>query len=345
MTPYRGRIFWKYLFIIAIFASLGQACKSDSDTTSEDEENISSTPPPKVPAFNRDNAYDFVKQQLEFGPRAPGTEGHAACRDWLAEKLEEYGAEVTKQNFTARIYTGKTFPSTNIIGAFNPGNPRRIVLAAHYDTRLWAEEDADPERKDQPIPGADDGASGVGVLLEVARQLQETPIDLGVDFIFFDAEDQGERDSDDPTTWCLGAQYWANQPHKAGYKAQFGILLDMVGSKNATFQRENVAGYFRHSTQVTELYNKVWNMAQGMGKGRFFSDNITQIIVDDHFFINQKGQIPFIDIINKPLNSETGFGSHWHTHEDDLTIIDKSTLGSVGQVVLAVVYRTNAGQF
>jgi hypothetical protein len=266
----------------------------------------------------------------------------------MAAKLERSGATVIRQKFQARTFDGKVFPSENIIGQFNPENKNRVLLAAHYDTRAIAEEDSDTTRRNQPIAGADDGASGVAVLLEIARLLGEQKISLGVDIIFFDAEDQGTRNSDaDPenTSWCLGAQHWSRNPHHPGYKARFGILLDMVGAKNAFFNRENVRSLFPHADEVHQLYTKVWNLGRAMGKGQYFQDRAVQGIIDDHYFVNKIAGIPMIDIINKPPNNPQGFGAHWHTHQDDIGIIDRNTLAAVGQVVTAVVYRTASGKF
>ena len=263
----------------------------------------------------------------------------------MVDKLEKYGASVIEQDFTARFYTGQQVPSVNIIGQFNPDKSQRILLAAHYDTRFMAEEDADESRRDEPIDGADDGGSGVGVLLEIARLINDHPIDIGIDIVFFDAEDQGKRGDGANETWCLGAQHWGLNTHKPGYKARFGILLDMVGAKNAFFNIENVAGLYPHASQVHSLYQKVWNLARAMGKGRHFQNRQISAIIDDHYFVNLLTGIPMIDIINKPPGNEAGFGDHWHTHNDNLDVIDKNTLGAVGQVVTAVIYRAATGNF
>jgi Zn-dependent M28 family amino/carboxypeptidase len=265
----------------------------------------------------------------------------------MKDKLESYGAKVYMQEFEAAYHWGERIPSVNVIGAINPDQKRRIILAAHYDTRRIAEEDEDESRREEPIPGADDGGSGVGVLLEIARIVSENKIDLGIDFVFFDAEDQGIRGGgpESTDTWCLGSQHWSRQPHVKGYRAEWGILLDMVGAANATFNRENVRGVYRHSPQLTEYYSKVWNLARSMGKSRYFTDQVISPIIDDHYYVNRIAGIPMIDIINKPAGSDESFGPHWHTHGDDIDIIDKNTLGSVGQVVTAVIYRESAGRF
>ncbi|HLF63012.1 MAG TPA: M28 family peptidase [Saprospiraceae bacterium] len=334
-------------FGLLLLMMLVAGCKRDHAQTDSFDSDTTSAPIP-IPGFSRDTAYSFIERQLAFGVRNPGSPGIAACREWMVTKLEQYGATVIRQKFQAHIYNGKVFPSENIIGQFNPESKNRILLGAHYDTRFIADKDADPAKQKQPIAGADDGASGVAVLLEVARLLKENKINLGVDIVFFDAEDQGtSKSEDDPEniSWCLGSQYWSKNPHRPGYKARFGILLDMVGAKNAFFNRENVQGLYPHAQEVHALYTKVWNLARAMGKGQYFHDRNIPGITDDHYWVNKIARITMIDIINKPPDHPEGFGAHWHTHQDDIGIIDKNTLASVGQVVTAVVYRTASGNF
>ncbi len=333
----------KLLFAFAVGFIFLAACKQ------EPQKAVSNEPVKKVtvPVFNSDTAYQHVATQVAFGPRNPNSSGHDQCKNWLIDKLNSYGAKVVTQDFEAQTYTGIKFQATNIIGQYNPENPKRILLAAHWDTRFIAEEDADSDRKDEPIPGADDGASGVGVLLEIARLLQENPIELGVDILLFDAEDQGERGSSNIESWCLGAQHWAKNPHARGGDAKYGILLDMVGGRNARFAVEDIRNTYEpiHGGKLAALYIKVWKLAQAMGKGNYFSSNYVSAGTDDHYFVNTIRKIPMIDIINKPANSNTSFMSNWHTHQDDMEGIDKRTLRAVGQVVLAVVYKEEEGSF
>lgn len=309
-------------------------CKSDSGSE------IVETPVEKVPIprFERDSAYAFIEKQVAFGPRALNTEAHQACADWMAEQLESYGFKVIRQNFKAKVYTGETYDATNIIGQYNPDRKKRVLLAAHWDSRHLADSPLSQERTDEPILGADDGGSGVGVLLEVARQLQANPIEMGVDIIFFDAEDYGEEQN--ANSWGLGSQYWSRNVHVSGYDPKYGILLDMVGSKNARFAREQYSVRF-----APQIVDKVWKLAQSMGYTNYFVDASAGGITDDHYFVNTIARIPMIDIINRPASSQTGFGEYWHTHDDDMDIIDKRTLRAVGQVVLAVVYREANGDF
>ena len=306
----------------------------------------------KVPKFDSESAYNFIKTQIEFGPRVTNSPGHAECKKWLVETLNGYADNVIEQDFSAKAYTGTMLNGTNIIAQFNPEATNRICLAAHWDTRHIADSPLEKGEKYKPIDGADDGGSGVGVLLEIARTLKENPIELGVDLVLFDAEDHGEENSDEPKTnaeliassnsWGLGSQYWASNLHVPGYNPKYAILLDMVGAKDARFPKEG------WSMQVApSLVNKVWKLGQGMGYTNYFSNEKGGSITDDHYFVikNTNGRIRMIDIVNLPANQETTFGGHWHTHNDNLDVIDKRTLKAVGQVMLAVLYREENGTF
>lgn len=318
------------------------ACKNNADVKNETPENPAPQAPVPVPLFMRDSAYAFVAKQVSFGPRVPGSPGHNETRKWLVQKLTSYGASVKEQSFKATTETINEVRGTNIIASFNPTFARRVLLGAHWDTRFAADEDDD--RMKEPIDGADDGGSGVGVLLEIARLIKENPLPIGVDIVLFDVEDQGTSEGAQDS-WCLGAQHWARNPHISGYRAEYGILVDMVGAKGAVFQKENVTNVYQPEKvkQVHYHYDKVWALANSMKKGDLFIDHKGLPFTDDHYFVNLYTSIPMIDIINKPLGSDKGFGSHWHTHEDNMNIIDPGVLGAVGQVVTAYVYQSSRG--
>lgn len=328
----------KHILIPGLLLLIFTACKSDHGGTTVTPQDPVATAPVKVPAFIKDSAFTFIQKQVAFGPRVPGSKGHTATREWLVKKLKSYGATVMEQSFKATTATIGDVRAANIIASFNPTYARRIVLAAHWDTRFAADEDT--ERASAPIDGADDGGSGVGVLLEMARLLKDNPINIGVDIVLFDAEDQGSSNGGNET-WCLGAQHWAKNPHVKGYRAEFGILLDMVGARGAVFQKENLNGVFpaAKATRIHQLYDKVWSLAQGMGKSHLFLNNRTPPVTDDHYFVNLNTDIPMIDIIHKPVSATNGFGPHWHTHDDNIDVIDPEVLGAVGQVVTAFLYN------
>ncbi len=315
---------------ITLLALTAVGCKTDPVPAAPAEKAPTAL---SVPAFNRDSAYAFVEKQVSFGPRHMGSEGHEDCKEWLIYKMEAFGLQVKSQNFSAQLFDGSKHPATNIIGTYNPSNGHRIVLAAHWDTRQMAEKDPNPERRDDPILGADDGASGVAVLLEISRTLRQNAIELGIDFVLFDAEDAGANGGGRDETWCLGAQHWAR--NLTGTKPKYGILLDMVGAKGATFPKEGFSLYYAPS-----IVEGIWKLAQSMGYGHYFVNAQVSGITDDHRFVNEIAAVPMIDIINYPQGN---FGHYHHTHKDDLEIIDKRTLGVVGQVVLAYIFREDAG--
>lgn len=292
-----------------------------------------------VPYFNPDSAYHFVKQQVDFGPRVPNTSAHAACADYLSQTLGRFTPHVIVQEARVKAYDGTILNIKNIIGSFNPDTKNRVLLCAHWDSRPYADHDPDPANHYSPILGANDGASGVGVLLELARQLSLNPVNTGVDIIFFDAEDYGEHQSMQARTgdfWALGSQYWARNPHKPNYTARFGILLDMVGASNAVFTMEGTSMYY-----APDIMKKVWDIAHQISYGSFFSYQRTNPIVDDHTYVNEIIRIPTIDIIHYSTDTETGFFEHWHTVNDNMDVIDKNTLKAVGKTVLTVLYLEN----
>ena len=297
-----------------------------------------------VPNFNADSAYQFVAKQTEFGPRVPETDAHAACAEWLTAKLGEYADTVIVQDFRTKLFNGKGIDGQNIVGVFHPEAKKRIVLCAHWDSRPYADHDPDEANTHTPIDGANDGASGVGVLLECARlfKAQPLPEKLGIDIVLFDLEDYGPHVDDaekyyddDLNYWALGSQYWAKHPHVYGYRAYYGILLDMVGGPNPNFPKE----YYSQGYAAT-VSNKVWRKAFDLGYRSFFSNELGTAISDDHIPMNDIAGIPTIDIIDlQPESSNECFPEVWHTLNDNLENIDRNTLGMVGNVLMHVLYE------
>ncbi|HBH21796.1 MAG TPA: peptidase [Cytophagales bacterium] len=296
-----------------------------------------------VPSFNSDSAYNFIQKQVDFGPRVPNTAAHHQCGDYLVKQLKSYGANVEQQVFNETAYDGTLLQLRNIIASYNSENPKRILLAAHWDTRPYA--DKDTVDRDEPILGANDGASGVAVLLEIARNFASNKKpEVGVDLILFDGEDYGEHeDIDQPPLkngrmqiwWCLGSQYWAKNPHEPGYNAYYGILLDMVGGKNARFYQEG--GSMQYAPKVVK---KVWKKARDLGYDGYFIRENSPGIMDDHIFVNRDAKIPMINIVEYDPNSKHYyFGNYHHTHQDDMDIIDKYTLQAVGETLLYLLYH------
>lgn len=315
-------------------AVLLSSCGSDKEKKSADDQ-ASPLKAVNVPKFNADSAYHYVDLQVKFGPRIPNSTAHRKTGDFLIGKFKAFGATVKVQEFEAMTYDGVQVNLRNIMASFNPNVQKRILLAAHWDTRPYA--DKDPSKKDPPFDGANDGASGVGVLLEMARQLGASAPSTGVDIMLFDGEDWGERDGmDKPPAegwvdwWSLGAQYWAK--NKGSYMAYYGILLDMVGAKNAKFYREGTSLEF-----APKIVEKVWNTAAQLGYSGYFVKQNEGAITDDHAFVNQLCKIPMIDIVHYQPGIGY-FGDFHHTTKDNMTLISAETLGVVGDVLMHVVY-------
>ncbi len=290
-----------------------------------------------IPDFSSDSAYTFIQKQVDFGPRVPNTPEHDACGDWLASELDRFGADVIVQKARARAFDGKLLELQNIVGQFNPKARSRVMLYAHWDTRPFADKDS--TRVDIPIDGANDGGSGVGVLLEIARQLSINPTEIGVDIIFFDGEDYGKPNGvpslqTDYMDWCLGSQYWSQQPHRYGYRARYGILLDMVGATNAEFNKEGTSMQY-----APHVVRKVWAKAKELGYGHRFLNKETPTTIDDNLFVSEFAGIPSANIVDYRMNVRPmGYGLFHHTHADNMSIIDKQVLEEVGVTVLSVVY-------
>lgn len=324
------------MLLVSVFflCSCGSEKKSDNnDEQTEKTENTTRIP---TPSFNPDSAYAFVKKQVDFGPRIPGTKAHAECALWLEQKLKSYFPEVVVQKGTATTFDQKKFEIKNIVGSYNPQNSKRILLCAHWDTRPFADRDQGGNLN-KVFDGANDGGSGVGALLEIARQISIAKPDMGVDIIFFDLEDYGRPD-DSPypemqDSWCLGSQYWARNPHKSGYFAQYGILLDMVGAKGAVFPKEGASMVY-----APTIVDKVWKTAERLGYGAHFINLQSNPITDDHIYVNQIANIPCINIIHYDVN-ESDFFSHHHRVSDNMDQIDPATLKMVGQTVLEVLFN------
>lgn len=304
-------------------------CKNKNNKETSQEK-----PTVTPPAFDVDSAYAYVKAQTDFGPRTMGSEAHEQCKNYLVQTLTRFCDTAFVQNFTAHTYDGKNWQAQNIIASINPDNPERIVLSSHWDSRPFADHDPNPDNHDKAIDGANDGASGVGVLLEVARQLHKNRPSIGVDIVLFDAEDYGPKENEKVSGewWGLGSQYWAKNLHTPGYTARYGILLDMVGTPNPRFLQESFS--VRDAQSVVA---HVWSTAYELGYGDYFVNQPGGVITDDHYYVNKYSNIRMIDIIHYDPYTGTGFDPVWHTLNDNIQHIDKNALGVVGATLLQVI--------
>jgi len=279
-------------------------------------------------AFPAALADSLVARQVAFGPRVPGTDAHAAALQWMTEWLRPRADAVTLMPFRHVTLTGDTLSLTNVWASFAPDAGSRILLTAHWDSRPVAERNADPDTRGEPVPGANDGASGVAVLLALADELSRTPPGVGVDILLTDGEDWGH----DPDTYetriedmLLGARHFATT-RGSTYRPLFGILLDLVGERNARFPWEQ-----NSLALAPEVVRRVWDVADELGHGEYFPQERGPAVNDDHVVLNEAG-IRTIDIIDFDYPA-------WHTTEDTPDKVDAATLGAVGDVVLEVVRR------
>ena len=291
------------------------------------------------PVFSADSAYAFCAEQCAFGPRTMNSEGHDKCGQWIQTKFKQYGMQVQTQQAVLKLYDGTPVNATNIIASYKPDEANRILLCAHWDTRPWSDNDPNEANWHTPVDGANDGASGVAVLLEVARLLNlSDSLALGVDFICFDAEDSGypqwANGVDPGNTWALGSQHWAANLHKNGYMPRFGILLDMVGGQGAKFYKEGFSVEY-----ASNIVDKVWTAAHAIGYGSRFPMADGGYITDAHVPCNELAHIPVIDIVPYyPDCPTSNFGPTWHTVNDNMANIDRTTLEAVGQTIVQVLF-------
>jgi len=321
-----------FYFLILMFASCDKSGESPRTTKPQESIKLKTTP-----IFNSDSAFSFIETQVAFGPRVPNSTAHEACGTYLQKKFRDYGATVTVQDLEEKSYAGEPLKGKNIIASFNETAKKRILLAAHWDTRHVSDQDKNNDVVLQPILGANDGASGVAVLLEIARILSDSSntLNTGVDIVLFDLEDYGSPETGEG--YCLGSQFWSENKHIENYNAYYGILLDMVGGKNTYFVYEDISLKYAKS-----VLKKVWTLAELMGYSKTFQPKpVPHKILDDHYFMNVKGGIPTIDIIGYNPVNDNFFAETWHTQQDNLANIDKDLLQKVGEVLLQALYQEN----
>ncbi|HET6362446.1 MAG TPA: M28 family peptidase [Gemmatimonadota bacterium] len=312
MTPPR-HVFARVSFLAIPALTLAAACGEE--------------PAPGRGAFDAGLADSLVARQVAFGPRVPGSEAHAAALEWMTAYLRERADTVEQMPFTHVTAHGDTLRLANVWARFQPAATQRILLTAHWDSRPVSERAADPFARADPLPGANDGASGVAVLLALADELAEMPPAVGVDILLTDGEDWGhdpESFATEVEDMLLGARHFAST--HSDYRPLFGILLDMVGERDARFTQEQ-----NSLALAPEVVRRVWDMAEDLGYGEFFPERIGPAVNDDHVVLNEAG-IRTIDIIDFDY-------PYWHTPEDTPDKVDAETLGAVGDVLLALIRR------
>ena len=326
----------KILFsLLAAAASIMASCTGHSSRSTTAADTIALSP---CPQFSAANAMNCIKAQCGFGPRVTGSDAAQRCGDYIVESFRQMGAEVEEQTAIVTTWEGKQLPARNIIAHINPNNPDRVLLCSHWDSRPWADNDPDEANWHTPVLAANDGASGVAVLLEICRLLQQQPVEVGIDMICFDAEDMGtpqwaEDRTGSSETWCLGSKAWAQRASADNYKARYGILLDMVGGMGATFSREGIS-----MEMAQPIVSIVWQLAGQLGYRQFFPLRNGGHVTDDHINVNDAG-VPCIDIIPYYKDGPSSFGPTWHTVSDTPENIDPNVLEAVGQTLTQLIYN------
>lgn len=275
--------------------------------------------------FDGDKALAYVRTQLDFGPRVPGTDAHRAAGDWIAAAMRERADTVIEQRWEHRTADGRTIPLRNIFARFNPGAAQRVLYVTHWDSRPRSESASDSARRLLPVPGANDGASGTAMLIALGDLLEAAPPRIGVDFLFVDGEDYGEFGPPDVDV-LLGAQYFAQHPPVANYQPIFGVLWDMVGDRDLEFEQE--ANSLRDAPEVVAL---VWETANKLGYGQTFVPVQGLAITDDHIPLLQAG-LRVIDVI------DLDYPWH-HTPDDTIDKVSAASLKIVGDVAYALLDR------
>ena len=316
----------KIFILITIFVLIVAGCSQDSPKPVAQKAQPQK-PAITVPQFDGANAFKYLTAQTDFGPRNPNSKGHDNCLQYLQSEMRKYADAVNLQPFTMPGYKNETLKLTNIISSFNLQSTSRILLVSHWDTRPMADQETLAQKKNKPVLGANDGASGIAIMLEMARHFKSAPPPIGVDMLFVDGEDYGNES--DLKNYFLGARYFAK--HKPnGYAPVFAILLDMVGDKQLEIKREPYSLRF-----APDIVNLVWSTAKEIGVSQF-ADAEQRPVADDHLPLNEAG-IRTIDLIDFDYPDETN--KYWHTLEDTPDKCSSESLEAVGKVLLTVIYR------
>lgn len=281
--------------------------------------------------FDGEAARRYVKAQLDFGPRVPGTEAHRRAGDWIAEQMRQRADTVIEQRWNHVTAKGDTLPLRNIFARFRPGASTRILYMSHWDSRPVSDQAEDPAKRGLPVPGANDGASSTALLIALGDLLKQTPPTVGVDLLFVDGEDYGTFGPPDVDV-LLGSTYFAaNLP--AGYQPIFGVLFDMIGDTELQVLQEG------HSVErAPEVVSRVWDTAARLGYQQYFPPRVGSSITDDHLPLLDKG-LRVIDVIDLDYLGPAGSGkpNYHHTPDDTLDKVSARSLKIVGDVAYALI--------
>ncbi len=288
-------------------------------------------------AFDGTQAIAYVRAQLDFGPRVPGTAGHRRTGDWIVAQMRQRADTVIEQRWTHVTQRGDSLPLRNILARFRPAETARVLYIAHWDTRPTADSDRNLGARQQPIPGANDGASGVALLIALADVLKKTPPTVGVDLLFVDGEDYGSFQDPQLRDVLIGSRYFANHLPSPDYRPLYGVLWDMIGDRDLQIYQEQ-----NSVTAAPEVVARVWQTAKDLGYEKFFIPEVGEAITDDHVPLLGKG-LRVIDVIDldygPPLeNGGAGPGTTYHhTLQDTIDKISARSLQIVGDVATTLV--------
>ena len=323
--------------LLAALVCLFSACGEKTKSKAGGADTIALAP---CPTFNTDTCMKYIQEQCDFGPRVTGSEESALCKQYLINQFKRLGATVEEQPCNVTLWDGSERAACNIIARINPDNLDRILFCAHWDSRPWADNDEDEKNHKKPVLAANDGASGVAMMMEFCRLLQQNPVKVGIDFVCFDAEDMGtpqwaETEESTSHTWCLGSKYWAEKAREDGYNARYGVLLDMVGGRGSVFPAEKVSQEY-----AQPIVSLIWRLANQIGYGQFFPLNKEgSYLMDDHVNVNRYARVPCIDIVPFFTDGPSNFGPTWHTVNDTPENIDPNVLEAVGQTLTQLIYN------
>ena len=326
----------RYILLAALVCLLS-ACGGKTKSKAGGADTIALAP---CPVFNTDTCMKYIQEQCEFGPRVTGSKESVLCKQYLVDQFNRLGAVVEEQPCEVTLWDNSKLPACNIIATLNPENTDRILFCAHWDSRPWADNDEDENNHRKPVLAANDGASGVAVMMELCRLLNQKPVKVGIDFVCFDAEDLGtpqwaETEESDSHTWCLGSKYWAEKAREDGYRARYGVLLDMVGGRGSVFPAERVSQEF-----AQPIVSLIWRLGNQIGYGHYFPLNREGgFLMDDHVNVNRYARIPCIDIVPYFTDGPSSFGPTWHTVNDTPENIDPNVLEAVGQTLTQLIYN------
>ena len=277
--------------------------------------------------FDGEAAYRYAQTEFDFGPRVPGTPAWQKSGDWIVAQMRTRADTVIEQRWVHKLANGDSIPLRNIIARFRPNATERVLYVTHWDSRPIADDDPNPANRTKPVPGANDGAAGVGMFIALGDVLKKTPPNVGVDLLFDDGEDYGNFDKN--TDVLLGVKYFLQHLPSAGYQPIYGVLWDMIGDKDLKIWEEQ-----NSAARAPEVVQRVWSTASDLGYSDYFVPEQKWSLIDDHIPFLEAG-FHVIDVVDYDYVSQAQ--SYHHTLQDTMDKISAKSLKIVGDVATALV--------